>query len=56
MDYIDFSSGFILFSKNLFLGASFDHLNKPNETFFYNITDNNALNKIPIRSSFHGGY
>lgn len=54
--YIDFSSGFILFSKNLFLGASFDHLNKPNETFFYNITDNNALNKIPIRSSFHGGY
>ncbi|MFL2579558.1 MAG: PorP/SprF family type IX secretion system membrane protein [Parvicellaceae bacterium] len=54
--YVDFNSGILLFSKNLFLGASIDHLTRPKETFFYNISGSNSTNKIPIRSSFHGGY
>ena len=42
--------------KISFLGASIDHLTRPKETFFYNISGSNSSNKIPIRSSFHGGY
>ena len=51
----DFSSGLILFSDKMFLGAAVDHLNRPNETFFYNINSESS-SKIPIRASFHGGY
>jgi type IX secretion system PorP/SprF family membrane protein len=55
-NYLDLSNGFVLFGKNLFLGASFNHLSKPNETFFYNIDDNITVDRIPIRTSMHGGY
>lgn len=51
----DFSSGLILFSDKMFLGVSVDHLNRANETFFYNI-NSQSNSKIPIRGSFHGGY
>jgi type IX secretion system PorP/SprF family membrane protein len=54
--YADFNSGLLLFNKNLFLGVSVDHLTRPKETFFYNVYGNKSSNKIPIRSSFHGGY
>jgi type IX secretion system PorP/SprF family membrane protein len=54
--YADFNSGLLLFSKNLFFGVSVDHLTRPKETFFYNFSGNTSSNKIPMRSSFHGGY
>lgn len=55
-NYLDFSNGFVLFGKKLFFGAAFNHLTRPDETFFYNLTSSNSVDKIPIRSSFHGGY
>jgi len=55
-NYIDFSNGIVLFGSNLFVGAAFNHLTRPDETFFYNISSNNSVDKIPIRTSFHGGY
>jgi type IX secretion system PorP/SprF family membrane protein len=55
-NYLDFSNGLVLFGKGLFVGAAFNHLTKPNETFFYNISDNLTIDKIPIRTSLHGGY
>ena len=54
-NYVDLSNGLILFGKNLFLGAAFNHLTRPNESFLYNINPN-ASDKLAIRSSFHGGY
>ena len=32
--YADFNSGLLLFSKNLFLGVSVDHLTRPKEIFY----------------------
>ena len=55
-NYLDFSNGFLLFGNKLFLGLAFNHLTRPNETFFYNIDNNISLDKIPIRTSAHGGY
>ena len=37
-NYVDLSNGFILFGKNTFFGASFNHLTSPDESFLYNIT------------------
>ncbi len=54
-NYVDFSNGLILFGRNTFLGASFNHLNSPNESFLYNINPTNS-DRLPIRSSFHGGH
>tara|TARA_B100001287_G_scaffold125390_2_gene105688 strand:+ start:24171 stop:25193 length:1023 start_codon:yes stop_codon:yes gene_type:complete len=55
-NYLDFSNGFVLFGKNLFFGAAFNHLTKPNESFFYNVSNNLIKDRIPIRTSLHGGY
>ena len=55
-NYLDFSNGFVLFGKNLFLGGAFNHLTRPNESFFYNLSNDIIKDKIPIRTSFHGGY
>ena len=54
-NYVDLSNGLILFGKNLFVGASFNHLTRPNESFLYN-TNPNANDNLAIRTSFHGGY
>ena len=54
-NYVDFSNGLILFGKNLFVGAAFNHLTRPNESFLYN-TNIDASDNLAIRSSFHGGY
>ena len=54
-NYLDLSNGFILFSKNTFFGASFNHLTTPNESFLYNINPNNT-DKLPVRTCFHGGH
>ncbi len=55
-NYLDFSNGFVLFGKNLFFGAAFNHLTKPNESFFYNVSNNLIKDRIPFRTSLHGGY
>ena len=55
-NYIDFSNGFVIFGKNLFFGAAFNHLTRPNESYFYDIYSNFTKDKIPIRTSLHGGY
>jgi len=49
--YFDIGSGILLYSKNVWLGGSFYHLNSPNES-----VTNNSDGVIPIRSSIHGGY
>jgi len=52
-NYFDASSGIVAFSRKFFFGAAVNHLTRPDETLFFN---NNKSNKIPIRTTFHGGY
>ena len=47
--YFDIGSGFLLYSKNLFLGAAFSHMNQPNLSLL------NDDNKLPMKTSVHGG-
>ena len=47
--YFDFGSGFLFYNKNLFLGASFAHMNQPNLSVL------NDVSTIPMKTSIHGG-
>ena len=47
--FMDFSSGLLVFSQKQWFGLTFNHINKPNESFLGNQTD------MPIKGSVHGG-
>jgi type IX secretion system PorP/SprF family membrane protein len=47
--YFDFGSGFLLYSRILWLGASFYHMNTPNLSIL------NSVSRLPMKSTIHGG-
>jgi type IX secretion system PorP/SprF family membrane protein len=48
--YFDANAGLLLHSERAYIGASFFHLNRPNESLM------GATSKLPIKYSIHGGY
>ncbi|MBS1637549.1 MAG: PorP/SprF family type IX secretion system membrane protein [Bacteroidetes bacterium] len=49
--FLDFGAGALFYGKGFWLGTSFYHLNRPDESLFWY---SNA--RLPIRCSVHGGY
>jgi type IX secretion system PorP/SprF family membrane protein len=47
--YFDFGSGFILYSRNLWLGAAFQHMTQPNLSVLGDVS------RLPMKTSIHGG-
>lgn len=47
--YFDFGSGFLFYSKTLWLGASFYHMNSPNISIL------NGTSRLPMKTTIHGG-
>jgi len=47
--YFDFTSGFLLYSKSLWLGAGFAHMNQPNLSLL------NSVTRLPMKVTIHGG-
>jgi type IX secretion system PorP/SprF family membrane protein len=47
--YFDFGSGFLLYSRVLWLGASFYHMNTPNLSIL------NSVSRLPMRTNIHAG-
>jgi type IX secretion system PorP/SprF family membrane protein len=47
--YFDFGSGFLFYSKDLWLGASFAHMNKPNLSVL------NDESRLPVKTAIHAG-
>lgn len=47
--YFDFGSGFLLYSKSLWLGASFMHMNQPNLSVL------NDVSRLGMKTAIHGG-
>lgn len=47
--YFDFGSGFLFYNKNIFLGASFAHMNQPNLSVL------NDVSRLYLKTSIHGG-
>lgn len=47
--YFDFGSGFLLYSRILWLGASFYHMNSPNLSIL------NSVSRLPMKTTIHGG-
>ncbi|HIA07076.1 MAG TPA: type IX secretion system membrane protein PorP/SprF [Flavobacteriales bacterium] len=48
--YADFSTGYIVYSKTSWIGAAFDHLTTPNQSFIGLDT------KLPLKYSVHAGH
>jgi type IX secretion system PorP/SprF family membrane protein len=48
-NYFDFGSGFVLYNKNAWFGASFQHMNQPNLSIL------NDVSRLPMKISIHGG-
>lgn len=47
--YFDFSSGFVLYNKDIWLSASFAHINKPNLSVL------NEVNRLPMKTTISAG-
>jgi len=47
--YFDFSSGFLFYSKSLWLGGAFSHMNRPN------ISVLNNESRLPMKTAIHAG-
>ncbi|MGE4017702.1 MAG: type IX secretion system membrane protein PorP/SprF [Cyclobacteriaceae bacterium] len=47
--YFDFGSGFLLYSRSLWIGASFAHMNTPNLSIL------NDVARLPMKTTVHGG-
>ncbi|MCE7863929.1 MAG: type IX secretion system membrane protein PorP/SprF [Bacteroidetes bacterium CHB5] len=47
--YFDFGSGFIIYNRSLWVGASFTHMNTPNVSIL------NDVSRIPMKTTIHGG-
>jgi len=50
-NFLDLSAGGIFYTKNIWLGFTANHLNKPNQAF----EDDANPRELPIKYSFHGG-
>lgn len=48
-NYFDFGSGFLLYSKSVWLGASFMHMNRPNLSVL------NDVSRLQMKTAVHGG-
>ena len=48
--YLDFATGGVLYTKDFWIGYSFDHLNRPNQSFVDQDT------RLPIKYTGQGGY
>lgn len=48
-NYFDFGSGFLLYSKSIWLGASFTHMNQPNLSVL------NDVSRLQMKTAIHGG-
>ncbi|MEO5979133.1 MAG: type IX secretion system membrane protein PorP/SprF [Chryseolinea sp.] len=48
-NYFDFGSGFLIYSRNLWLGASFAHMNRPNLSVL------NDVARLPFKTAISGG-
>ncbi|HEY9007157.1 MAG TPA: type IX secretion system membrane protein PorP/SprF [Ohtaekwangia sp.] len=47
--YFDFGSGFLIYSKSLWLGAAFSHMNQPS------ISVLNEASRLPMKTTIHAG-
>jgi type IX secretion system PorP/SprF family membrane protein len=47
--YFDFGSGFVLYSRMIWLGASFNHMNTPNLSIL------NGVSRLAMKTTIHGG-
>ncbi len=47
--YFDFTSGFLLYSKSLWIGGSFAHMNTPNLSIL------NSITRLSMKVTIHGG-
>lgn len=47
--YFDFGSGFVFYSRNIWLGGAFHHMNQPNLSVL------NDVSRLPMKVSVHGG-
>ena len=47
--YFDFSSGFVLYSRKTWIGASFSHLNRPNLSII------NEVSRLPMKTTIQAG-
>jgi type IX secretion system PorP/SprF family membrane protein len=50
--YFDIGAGALLYSKKFWVGTSFYHLNKPNES----LMGEAEISNLPVKYSVHGGY
>lgn len=48
-NYFDFGSGFLVYSRSLWLGASFTHMNQPNLSVL------NDVSRLQMKTAIHGG-
>jgi type IX secretion system PorP/SprF family membrane protein len=47
--YFDFNAGFLFYSRSLWLGAAFSHMNRPN------ISVLNSESRLPMKTAIHAG-
>lgn len=47
--YFDFGSGFLIYSRALWIGAAFGHMNTPNLSILGDV------NRLPMKTTIHGG-
>ena len=47
--YFDFGAGFLLYSKSLWIGGAFGHMNQPNLSLLNDVT------RLPMKVTIHGG-
>ncbi len=47
--YFDFGSGFLLYSRILWIGGAFQHMNQPNLSILNNVS------RLPMKTTVHGG-
>ncbi len=50
IQYLDISSGCIFYSENYWLGLTYSHMNRPNQTFY------GGTSKLPYKMDFTAGY
>lgn len=47
--YFDFGAGFLFYTKSLWLGGAFSHMNQPNLSII------NTVTRLPMKTTIHGG-
>ena len=54
-NYVDIGTGVLYFGPTFYIGASFLHLNTPNDNFLETQINSDDLQGLPLRWSVHGG-